>query len=472
MKRAKGKLFTRSLMSRAEGEAFRQERKAEERCSARESLAFSKGDESLAAKAAKALLKCVLRGRLGELGSKALLAPEGFASWPGVVARRGTVRGGAALRPVAFGCGVLGFVVGLVMTGKVWPGVGGRGEGRAAANAGERDDGVVAMFAVVGGWWDVEGVWRSWGDRRWREVLVGTGDRWDVEIEAGERGEYGWKVGTLRRGAVGRAGGSLFLLFFLYSDWESSMFSGFIQEVMEFETAQNNTTTKLLILKLSDYEMWEMRIKQYFQVQDYALWEVIENGNSWVPIPQTSLKGGHSDYKDTMSIDNLYNNFKIVEQEVKKSVGASNGNQNMAFMSALSTSSTNDEVSTASPKVSTCSINVNTTSTQDSTVSLTDATVYVFLANHPNGSQLVHEELEQIHEDDLKEMDLKWQLALLSMRARRYYQRTKKKITINGSDTAGYDKSKVECFNCHKLGHFARECRNPKSQDNRPRNYD
>ncbi|GJY30600.1 putative ribonuclease H-like domain-containing protein [Tanacetum coccineum] len=40
-------------------------------------------------------------------------------------------------------------------------------------------------------------------------------------------------------------------------------------------------------------------------------------------------------------------------------------------------------------------------------------------------------------------MDLKWQLALLSMRARRYFQRTGKKITINGSDTAGYDKSKT-----------------------------
>ncbi|GKA52459.1 ribonuclease H-like domain-containing protein [Tanacetum coccineum] len=46
-------------------------------------------------------------------------------------------------------------------------------------------------------------------------------------------------------------------------------------------------------------------------------------------------------------------------------------------------------------------------------------TVYVFLANQPNGSQLVHEDLEQIYEDDLEEMDLKWQLALLSMRARR-----------------------------------------------------
>ncbi|GKE31053.1 ribonuclease H-like domain-containing protein, partial [Tanacetum coccineum] len=58
------------------------------------------------------------------------------------------------------------------------------------------------------------------------------------------------------------------------------------------------------------------------------------------------------------------------------------------------------------------------------------------------------------------------------MGVRKYYQRTGKKITINGSDTAGYDKSKVECFNFHKMGHFARECRSPRNQDNRPRNQD
>nr|GEV64206.1 ribonuclease H-like domain-containing protein [Tanacetum cinerariifolium] len=81
-------------------------------------------------------------------------------------------------------------------------------------------------------------------------------------------------------------------------------------------------------------------------------------------------------------------------------------------------------------------------------------------------------DLEQIHEDDLEKIDLKWQLPLLSMRAKRFFQNTGKKITINGNDITGYDKSKVECFNCHKMGHFVRECRVPKNQDNRTRNQE
>ncbi|GKA14146.1 ribonuclease H-like domain-containing protein [Tanacetum coccineum] len=147
----------------------------------------------------------------------------------------------------------------------------------------------------------------------------------------------------------------------------------------------------------------------------------------------------------------------------------------MAFMS--SPSSTNEVntaygVSTTNTQVSPASTQVSTASTQVSTANLSDDTVYAFLASQPNGSQLVYEDLEQIHEDDIEKMDLKWQYALLSMRTRRFFQKTGRKITINGSDIAGYDKSKMECFNCHKMGHFAREYIGPRNQDSRNRNQD
>nr|GFC79293.1 hypothetical protein [Tanacetum cinerariifolium] len=74
-------------------------------------------------------------------------------------------------------------------------------------------------------------------------------------------------------------------------------------------------------------------------------------------------------------------------------------------------------VDTANIQVSTVSTPV---STHDNTANLSDEIVYAFLANQPNGSQLVHEDLEQIREDDLEEMNLKWQLALLSMRAKSF----------------------------------------------------
>ncbi|GJW28850.1 hypothetical protein Tco_0045725 [Tanacetum coccineum] len=115
----------------------------------------------------------------------------------------------------------------------------------------------------------------------------------------------------------------------------------------------------------------------------------------------------------SISFDDLYNNFKIVEQEVKRSVtSSSNSNsQNVAFVSTPS--STND-VNTSNVLVNIASSSLSTASSTDNTIGLSDATIYDCLTNQPNGSQVVHEDLEQIHKDDLAEIDLKWQLALLS----------------------------------------------------------
>ncbi|GJW43333.1 ribonuclease H-like domain-containing protein [Tanacetum coccineum] len=140
-----------------------------------------------------------------------------------------------------------------------------------------------------------------------------------------------------------------------------------------------------------------------------------------------------------MSMDDLYNNLKVYEPKVKGMSSSSSSTQNMAFVSSLNnnTSSTNKAVNTAH--------GVFTASTQ------------VNAANSTNIDNL----------NDIEEMDLRWQMAMLTIRVRRFLKNTRRKLTINGNETIGFDKSKVECYNCHKRGHFARECRAPRNQDNK-----
>ncbi|GKE22132.1 ribonuclease H-like domain-containing protein [Tanacetum coccineum] len=73
---------------------------------------------------------------------------------------------------------------------------------------------------------------------------------------------------------------------------------------------------------------------------------------------------------------------------------------------------------------------------------------------------------DAIDVDDLEEMDLKWHMAMLTMRAKRFLNKTGRKINTNGSETIRFNKSKVECYNCHKKGYFARECRAPRENRN------
>ncbi|GJU62802.1 ribonuclease H-like domain-containing protein [Tanacetum coccineum] len=77
------------------------------------------------------------------------------------------------------------------------------------------------------------------------------------------------------------------------------------------------------------------------------------------------------------------------------------------------------------------------------------------------------EDLEQLDEFDLEEMDLKWQVAMISMRMKKFYKKTGRKLQFDAKEPIGFDKTKLECYNCHKTGHFARECRTKGNQDSR-----
>nr|GEW13900.1 hypothetical protein [Tanacetum cinerariifolium] len=75
-------------------------------------------------------------------------------------------------------------------------------------------------------------------------------------------------------------------------------------------------------------------------------------------------------------------------------------------------------------------------------------------------------DLQQIHPNDMEEIDLRWQMAMLTIRARRFLKNMESKLTVNGNKTIGFDKSKAECYKCHKRGHFSRKCRALRIQDN------
>ncbi|GJS49834.1 ribonuclease H-like domain-containing protein [Tanacetum coccineum] len=309
---------------------------------------------------------------------------------------------------------------------------------------------------------------------------------------------------------------------------------------MDSESAHMVAASKVPMLKPGKFEIWRMRIEQYIQMIDYALWEkrleVKARSTLMMGIPNehqlkfNSIKdakslleaiekifGGNAATKktqrnllkqqyenfsapssealdqtfdklqnlllrslplewnthavvwrnkpelETMSIDDLYNNLKVYEPEVKGTSSSNTSTQNMAFVSSNNSGSTNEAfniahgVSAASTQVSAAnSTNVN---------NLSDAVICAFFSSQPNNPQLTNEDLQQLHPDDLEEIDLRWQIAMLTMRARRFLKNTGRRITINGNESIGFDKSKVECYNCHKRGHFARECRALRNQD-------
>nr|GEU32597.1 putative ribonuclease H-like domain-containing protein [Tanacetum cinerariifolium] len=265
---------------------------------------------------------------------------------------------------------------------------------------------------------------------------------------------------------------------------------------MDSLSPQVVSTAKIPILNPNEFDLWKMRIEQYFLMTDYSLWEVILNGDSLVPtrivegvvqpvapttdeqklarknelkargtllmalLDKHQLKfNSHKDAKTLMeafeklqklvsqleihgrnkadledkSLDDLFNSLKIYETKVKLSSSTSTKSYNLAFVSSSQTDITTNSVSVV---------------------------VNVFAV----GLKLPASPLPNIDVDDLEEMDLRWHMAMLTMRARRFLQKTGRNFGANGTASMGFDMTNVEWYNCHIKGHFAIECRSPKDQ--------
>nr|GEX32748.1 hypothetical protein [Tanacetum cinerariifolium] len=90
-----------------------------------------------------------------------------------------------------------------------------------------------------------------------------------------------------------------------------------------------------------------------------------------------------------------------------------------------------------------------------------------FMSFSNNNTSSTNGAVNTAQADDIEEMNLRWQMAMLTMRARRFLKKIGRKLTVNGNETIGFDMSNVECYNCHKREHFTSECRAPRNQDNK-----
>nr|GEV63013.1 putative ribonuclease H-like domain-containing protein [Tanacetum cinerariifolium] len=325
----------------------------------------------------------------------------------------------------------------------------------------------------------------------WVEVMRkhGYGYLREIDVRRADNDIYTFKEGDFPRLCINDIEDTLILIV------QSKLTNLSGNDVSDFIIALRMFTRSIIIQKQVKDLQLAMRIEQYFLMTNYLLWEVILNGDSPAPTrvvdgvlqpvsPTTTeqrlarknelkargtllmaLPDKHqlkfNSYKDAktlmeaiekrfggsstenldqihdrlqkltsqleilgrnktdleeQNLDDLFNNLKIYEAEVKSSSFTSTTTQNFTFVSSYNIDSTTGPISAAA--------------------SVSAVSTHIPLSPLPNVDSL--------------------------MRARRFLQRTGRNLGANGPTSMGFDMSKVECYNCHRKGHFARDCRSPK----------
>nr|GEZ62628.1 hypothetical protein [Tanacetum cinerariifolium] len=211
-----------------------------------------------------------------------------------------------------------------------------------------------------------------------------------------------------------------------------------------------------------------MRIEQYFLMTDYSLWEVILNGDSPVstrivegvvqPVAPTTTeqKLARKNELKARGLDQIQDRLqKLVSQLEIHGVSLSQEDVNLKFLRSLPSEWKTHTL-----------IWRNKTDLEDKSLDdlFNSLKIYESEVNHSSSTGTESNNLafvsstttnittDSIDVDDLEEMDLKWQMAMLTMRARKFLQKTGRYLGANGPTSMGFNMNKVECYNCHRKG--------------------
>ncbi|GJW21380.1 ribonuclease H-like domain-containing protein [Tanacetum coccineum] len=143
---------------------------------------------------------------------------------------------------------------------------------------------------------------------------------------------------------------------------------------------------------------------------------------------------------DTLSIDDLYNNLRVFEQELTSTSKSSASAQNVAFVSHSKSSNNKVKSGHTGP------YSTYTPSTSSNNIPEREV---------PAGFA------DEIDDVDIEEMDINWQIAMIAIRMKKFYKKTGRRVLIDGK--------KLECFKCHNTGYFARECPSKGTNDGKKR---
>ncbi|GKA77353.1 ribonuclease H-like domain-containing protein [Tanacetum coccineum] len=254
-------------------------------------------------------------------------------------------------------------------------------------------------------------------------------------------------------------------------------------------TTTTISNIKLPILKKEEYDIWAMEMEHYLEYIDNDVWKVIQNGNSKKRIltgkdgvvrilPPVSAAEIHAFEAFTISssegLEKGYDRFQqLLSQLEAHGAEVSTEDANHKFLRSLPpawsnlamTMRTKPDVDTLSSKL----LILNNIQEREVPASFADEVIYSLFAKQSEDLDLLHEDLKLIDDVDIEEMDINWQLAMISIRMKKFYKKTGRRFRIDGNKPVGFDKKKLECFKCHNTSHLARECPSKGTNDRKKR---